>query len=633
MKNFCLCFLVFCFAIQVKSQTTYNAIYYNYISHVKVNIAEIKNDFKPVLQNLEAPVPGGNSYREFLLQQKLKINHRNSTRKNNSATQLGNAESPIILKGFEANEFDGSVPCDNDVAISNNNYLVSVANSTIFMFDINADTLMKKISLEAFSDSLNLPANKYDPKVRYDPIADKFIMVFLSGSESAATNIVVAFSETNNPAGNWFLYALDGNPIQDTVWTDYPIIALSNDELFLTVNLLRDRDPNDTRPDAWKFLFEESIIWQINKNDGYTGNQLQTKVYNNIQFNNRPIRNLCPIQGGSSTYGPNMYLLSNRNFDLVNDTFFILQINNTINNNPQLQIDFRKSSVPYGLAPDGIQASNQFLQTNDSRVLGGYVENNELHFVMNTLNPDTNRAAIYHGVVSNLSTTKNFTGNILGVENLDFAYPNIAYSGKYPGDNEAIITFNHTSVDTAAGFSAVFYNGSNNEYSQRITLKQGDSFVSILNGPNERWGDYSGSQRKYNNPGEIWTAGFFGTRRTYPGSPTPRRVNWSYIAALQSPDTTINPSYVATQKPINYKTFPNPSDNYFTTEFDLLATTTVEITLTNIEGKIIKTIYRDIAQKGKNQFSFSAQPLPTGIYFLNINGKDGLKIIEKIMKE
>jgi hypothetical protein len=74
MKNFCLCFLVFCLAIQVKSQTTYNTIYKNYISHVKVNIAEIKNDFKPVLQNLEAPVPGGNSYRDFLLQQKLKIN-------------------------------------------------------------------------------------------------------------------------------------------------------------------------------------------------------------------------------------------------------------------------------------------------------------------------------------------------------------------------------------------------------------------------------------------------------------------------------------------------------------------------------------------------------------------------------
>lgn len=600
----------------------------------KVNVAAIQQDFKPVLQHIEAPMPGGDSYREFLLQQKQLI-QPNKNKQKRSSNNFGNEARPVIINGFEANVFDGSVPCDNDVAISNNNYVISVANSTIYMYNIDDDTLLKNISLEAFSDTLNLPANKYDPKVRYDPIADKFIMVFLCGSESAATNIIVAFSETNNPLGNWFLYALDGNPtIQDTVWSDYPIIALSNDELFITVNLLRDRDPNDTRPDAWKFLFEESIIWQINKNDGYTGNTLQSNVFNNIQFNNRPIRNLCPIQGGSTTYGPNMYFLSNRNFDIANDTFFVLEISNTLNNNPQLSIDFRRSATAYGLAPDAFQSNNQRLQTNDSRVLGGYVENNQLHFVMNCINPDSNRAAIYHGIVNDLSTTKDFSGSVLRENILDFGYPNISYSGKFAGDDEAIITFNHVSIDTAAGFSAVFYNGTNNSYSQRITLKQGDSFVNVLSGVNERWGDYSGSQRKYNNPGEVWTAGFFGTRRTYPGSPTPRRINWSYVAALQSPDTSSNNTSILNRKisssPI--KTYPNPTEDIFYTEIELPTTATITITLTDINGKTIKTLYQDLGKKGINTFSFSLQPLPAGIYFLNIAQQGKMLSSKRVVK-
>lgn len=632
MRVFFLSALILLQSVWLIAQTTFNVTAKDISVSSKINVAHIKADFKPVLLNIEAPVPGGNSYREFLLQQKQQLQHNYNYSAKRGAVVLGEAENPLVLNGFEANEFDGSVPTDNDIAISNNNMLVSVANSTIYIFDINQDSLVKSISLEAFADTLGLLGNMYDPKICYDPKQDKFIIVFLSGSSSASTHIVVAFSETNNPLDNWNLYALPGNPIQDTVWTDYPAIAITDDELFITVNLLRDRDPNDTRPDAWKFLFEETIIWQINKNSGYSGNTLQTKVYNEIKLNNQPIRNLCPIQGGATTTGPNIYLLSNRNFDITNDTFFIVEITNTISNpNTQLIIDFRKSSTPYGLAPDGIQSNNLFLQTNDSRVLGGYIENNTIYFVMNTINPDTLRSAVYHGKVSNVSTTKDFSGSVIAFNGLDFAYPNISYTGKYAGDDEAIICFNHTSADSAAGFSAVFFDGNSNKYSERITLKSGDSFVNILSGSFQRWGDYSGSQRKYNEPGKVWLSGFFGTRRRVGN--INRRINWSWVSATESPDTasTSLVKNVAVAK--NIKAYPNPITAIINTEFELQAATMLTISLFSAEGRLVKILYKDKANKGSNQFSFSAEPLANGIYTLHITDGKTVILSKQIVKQ
>lgn len=605
---------------------------YTYKSIAKVNLKNLKIDFMPSLQNLEAPIPGGSSYHDFLntLKSQYKNEWQNKS-KTSSAVVLGEAESPKILQGFEANEFDGSVPTDNDIAISNQGMLVTVANSTIYIYDTNLDSLMKIISLEAFSDTLGIPNNKFDPKIRYDPKQDRFIMVFLSGNNPSATNIIVAFSASNNPLNDWFLYALDGNPIADTVWSDYPIIALSDDELFITVNLLRERDPNDTRTDAWKFLFDESIIWQINKNSGFSGSTLQTRVYDNIRFSNRPIRNLCPIQGGKTTTGPNIYVLSNRNFDAQNDTLFIVEIDGTLDDpNTQLKIDFRKLDTPYGLAPDALQANNHILQTNDSRILGGFIENNNLHFVSNTVNPDTFRAAIYHGIISDINGSKTANGNVIGMLDMDFGYPNISYTGKFDGDNEAIISFNHSSVDSFAGFSALFYN--EGKYSDRLVLKSGDSFVNVLNGTTERWGDYSGTQLKYNEPGKVYVSGFFGTRRILTSRPLPAFVNWSWVSVLESPDSATISSVknITQQKKIN--AFPNPSSDKIQIEFELEKNQFLQFDLMDTQGKTIKTLLKDSAKKGKNIFTFSLSALNSGVYFIRVFNEENQLMMKRIVK-
>lgn len=587
--------------------------------------AQITRDFKPNLINLEMPSPGGNSYRSFLLRQKELIKTTGS-KKSGGVVNLGDADSPVVVSGLKGNAYDGSAPTDNHLAVSNEGKVISVANSNIFFYDAPTDSILDEISLKAFFDTLHLTANMYDPRVVYDPKEDKFILLCLSGNTDSTSNIVVAFSTSNNPMDAWNLYALPGDPLNDTTWSDYPIVAITDDELFITVNALFNDTINTI--DSWKLLFRESVIWQVNKQRGYTGQTLETRYYNDIKYDNKPIRNLCPIQGGSTTTGPNLYLLSNRNFDVTNDTFFILEVTNVLDDpGTYLQINVRTSDVAYGLAPDGKQRNNRILQTNDSRVLSGYLEDNQIHFAQNTVNPDTVRAAIYHGIISSVNTTKDVTGNIIGVDSLDFAYPNIAYTGKYPGDDEALITFNHTSVDTFAGFSAVFYD-SHNGYSERITLKAGQDFAAPLPGIRQRWGDYSGSQRKYDEPGKVWAAGFYGLRTGV------TRTNSTWISEIVSPDTSAQPpvSVVPVER-TPARTFPNPTADFFSTEFELAQDSFLEIALFDASGKRVKTFIRDRVKHGLNRFSFSLAPLSSGIYFLRASNAGRLLVSEKIIKQ
>lgn len=586
--------------------------------------AQITRDFKPNLMNLEMPNPGGLSYSSFLMRQKENLKQRYHANKATSTVTLGDADNPTVVSGLKGNSFDGSAPTDNHLAVSNGGKVISVVNSNILFYDALIDSVLDEISLEAFFDTLELPANKYDPRVLYDPKQDRFILMCLSGSSSSTSNIVIAFSSTNNPMDAWNLYELPGDPLEDTVWSDYPLVALTDDELFITVNWLIDDTLNTI--DSWKFLFRESVIWQIDKQRGYTGQStLETRYYNDIRHNNRAIRNLCPIQGGSNTVGPNMYFLSNRNFDVTNDTIFILEVTDLLDDpGTYLQINVRTTDEPYGLAPDGKMKFNRILQTNDSRVLSGYIEDNKIQFVGNTVNPDTLRAALYHGTITNMNTSKDVSGVVIGVDSLDFGYPNIAYTGKYPGDDEALITFNHT--DTFPGFSAVFFD-SHAGYSDRITLKAGEDFVAVLPGLRQRWGDYSGSQRKYDEPGKVWASGFYGERVGV------SRINSTWISEIVSPDTATQPP-VAVQ-PVERtpaRTFPNPTADVFSTEFEIAQEAFLNIALYDAAGRLVKTFIHDKVKGGKNQFTFSIAPLDAGIYFLRISDNAKTIVSQRVVK-
>ena len=575
----------------------------------------IVEDFNPTLRNIEAPFPGGESARNYLQELREKQSasfHPGRIARPDFKTAFANM--PWVGKEIDGNRVYEGLPNDNDLAISNGDKIVSVINSNIFTYDLLTDTITSAVSLDAFSSILGITGSKFDPKLRYDPRADRFVMVFLNGFTDTTSKIIVAFSASNDPAGNWNLYSFPGNPLNDSTWTDYPIIGLSKTELFITGNLLIPGM-------SWQTGFKQSIIWQMKLSDGYSGGTMTSQLWSDIRFNGGPIRNLCPVQGGSNTTGPNIYFLSNRNFAPSTDSIFILEITDTINSpNDTLRVDLKHADNPYGFPPLAKQRLNAYLETNDARMLGAFIENGKIQFVSNTVNPDTNRACVYHGVISDLAGARTIHADYIKTDTLDFGYPNLSYAGIGASDNSSVISFNYTGSSTNPGFAAAFYNGPSS-YSDHIRIKSGLNYINLQTGAIKRWGDYSGAQRKYNMPGVVWACGTYG------------RVNRSYgtwITEIFNPEVFVGTPVTIEEKQ-ELLIFPNPVGEQFSVEFNLKEASNTEISLVDINGKLVHIFLRDRVKPGQNIFTFTANSLEAGIYFVKVRTGENETMSQKII--
>ncbi len=321
--------------------------------------------------------------------------------------------------------------------------------------------------------------------------------------------------------------------------------------------------------------------------------------------------------------------------------------------------------------------------------MGAFIENGEIQYVANTIDHSTGFAGVYHGFIDNLDTEPRFTGTILSHDVMDFGYPNIAFTGNEACSRQSIIAFNHTSPVDSAGVSAIMYN-SDNTYSPRIMLKKGEGTIDRTNGP-ERWGDYFGIQRKYNEDHKVWTAGYFSRENgnnytwvselsassdnTLSAAITESTEQSSYGSADASASLTINGgmepyqilwndsnnqtaeiaenlsvgSYVVTvtdnkncivldsvsfveSKPEN-AVFPNPTSDLVNVYFELQETDVVSIELYDAKGALIKHLFNDEVKSGGNLFTFSSNPLSIGSYILKINTASAEILSEKIIKQ
>lgn len=578
-----------------------------------VDMQNPPEDFRVSLRNLEAPHPGGNSYRDWLEKRKQEL-AEDFVPQPAPALRTAGGPGPTLGMNFHANPSFQGVPNDNAMAIGPDDKVISAVNSNIYWYDATTGVSSGNITLGAFSSSLGLNTSKYDPKAYYDPAADRFVLCYLSGFTDTTSDVVLAFSQSNDPGGAWNLYTLPGNPLNDTSWTDFPMMALTDEEAFLTVNLLI--------PDqSWQTGFRQTVIWQIDKNRCYAGDSLVAQLHTDIEYQGRRLRNLRPVRKGYGIGGPNMYFLSNRNFDAANDTLFLVEVTDTMGAPGQaVNVQAIISDTDYGMPPNGQQLFNQWLATNDARVLGAFMADDHIQFVSNTVNPINGRAAIYHGIIQNVSTAPTVTGTVIGDSVLDYGYANISWMGSGTGDMESVISYNYSDIDSFAGCAARYYDGAGG-YSEPTIIRKGDNYINVLSGSTERWGDYSATQPDYARPGHIWVAvGYGASNRTYT----------TQIAELSAPGA------VAVNPPLQTQAaelWPNPAPQWFSLRFRLEKAEFMDISLYDMQGRKVRTFHHDKVKSGENEFRFDTGPLPAGMYLLRMQGNGGFSHSEKIVVE
>ncbi|RLD65683.1 MAG: hypothetical protein DRI84_06330 [Bacteroidetes bacterium] len=617
-------------SIEVYSQTTYKTETYTFSRNNQRKISEIGEQWFVNIQNIDTVFQGNDTYHSHLRNLKKQIELHDYSFIHNSDFSTGrlsvdSVEVPQEGYAFEGNIYNGSVPNDNTVAISNDGIVVAAINTNIIFYDIKTDSLLKQVSLSQFSDTLTtVSKHQYDPKAIYDFVEDRFILVYLAGSGSdPTTDIIVAFSESSDPLGNWNFYHLPGDAVNDTSWSDYPAISLNDNELIITINLLQHGG-------SWQTSFRQSVVWQVDKFAGYKGDSIKSKLFYDIKYKGNNIRNIHPARGGDQYYGPEVYLLSNLNFALETDTFFLMKITDKLNvPSSELKVDLMVSDIKYGMPPNAMQASTKRLATNDARVLGAFYQNGEIQFVGNSLHivgSGTNNkyAGFYHGVIKTPSTAPNLHLQIYSDKSkplMEYGYPNISYCGTNAKSQHSIITVNYSAKDTFPGFGAIFFER-DSVYSKLKNLKSGNTDIYILWGT-QRWGDYSGSQPKYDEPGKVWACGTFG--KIYSG----KRAYGTWITELASP-VEDDPIEIIPQD-FSAKAYPNPPENHqIKFEFDLPKNEIIQVEIIDISGRIVALLYDTEAKAGKNILNFSTIPLDNGLYIVRIRSGNKLLYSQKI---
>lgn len=672
---------------------------------------------RPTLTNLEAPNVGGTSYRSYLLGVKKEVRNRFPV----SHEKSGNAGSPELAEPVYLDSFvlkyrllaingndtlidtieffrDQGVPLDNTLSISGDDYLVCGINSRFYFHNLKSGSDPREaeitvVNFESLADSGGIATDfPFDPKVVYDPVEDRFVITFLTGRSPSNSGLILAFSTSGNPKEPWNVYLLSGNPYDNGLWSDYPAMALSNSELFYTINLLIPGSD-------WKVLFKQSVIWQIDKYDGYGGaDSLDHRLIGDISLDGRYLRNLAVVHGADSLPGSEMYFLSNRNFDVENDTVFLVRLKNTLEKPAVVEILPLKGNQVYGVPPNGRQKNSDpddpadGFDTNDARILGAFRKKNEIQMVGNSVDPGTGRAAIYHGIISGLNTVPILKATILGDQEIDYGYPNIAFTGG--GDCiSSVICFDHTSPVEFAGVSAIAFHRDATgieSYSPRMVLKKGENYVNRHSGTYERWGDYTGIQRHPTENGVVYAAGFYGTKDTLiaatwlsklrqcdcmslavaekvlsdynlcAGQLEARVENafsqvsiaWNggtqsgislpvnlcdYTYRVEATDghgcRAISADTVTKAMP-ETRIYPNPTSGDVNVYFTLEDRTEISVEIISLDGKLAyKLVDNRSAEAGRNLLSFSVSSLQAGIYFVRLKKGNDVFQTEKFVVE
>ena len=224
--------------------------------------------------------------------------------------------------------------------------MVRVRNSTIGVYDYSKDSLLFETTLFRFyRPTAILPGSKYDPRALYDPVADRFIVLYLSGNTWENSKIIAAFSKSNDLADGFNIYQIDGNPLNDSTWSDYPHISINRDDLFITMNTFYNGSSNNSG-------YVQSTIRQLDKQAGYDSLPMIEHYYSNLKMGNRNLFNFTGMDRGTDYPGAPAYILSNRNLDTLNDSIFVVKIDGPASGNPQLSLEVYQTETPYGLPPE-----------------------------------------------------------------------------------------------------------------------------------------------------------------------------------------------------------------------------------------------------------------------------------------
>jgi hypothetical protein len=503
------------------------------------------------------------------------------------------AETPVIFNSFNGYNDYQFTPPDNSIGVSTNGFVMSAMNCNYRIFNDSGKLLKFSSFYDLFKKQFpTIKGAIYDPRILFDAESERFIVVALYQHLADSSRILVMFSQTEDPTGDWNLYSIPGNIGNKGVWTDYPSIAVSKNELFITGNLFNNSN-----------AYKEPVVIQINKEDGLSGNSLHYQTWTSITDASGSFAfSLVPAGGGmNENPGPGIYLVST-----------IMQAGNRINlyqitgdmDDEEAKLTRYSVQLPFTYYSPTISAqkgsTTEYLNSGDCRMKQAFILNNVIHFVFATQN-STNFNAIVYGRLD--VNTKQLDYKIFGQDQVNYTYPGLASLAQSPDDKSVIIVFERA-ASTLYPELGIVYCDDDMTFSQSVVVQKGISMVNITSDRIERWGDYTGIARNINST-NIYVSGCYGQGGTW----TTRIANVG-LASIQAGVETVQ------DQDDNAMVYPNPMQDVFSVSFKLRKSGPLNISLYDMQGRQVEILYNSFEPSGEKKFTFNPAQLSKGMYLL-----------------
>lgn len=512
--------------------------------------------------------------------------------------------TPVIDASFEANASVDETPSSNTIAVSDDGIIISANNDGVIYFT-ETGTRLYEAKWVNFYDDNQLTSSFFSPRVLFDPVEERFILVTLHGKTSATSRVVIAFSKSKNPQDGWNVYKLPGNPLGDGSWFDFASIGISTNEVYVSGNLIEGT------------TFKKAIVYQINKTDGYVAAVLDWQFW--TDFFNGPVSITPASFGHDGDYGPGVYLVSSA--AAGDDNYWFWDLTNDIGGDPELTGYIIPSEI-YSPPADASQAGSvDKLETGDSRTTNAFFLDGIIHFVMNI-----DVGGGFSGISYNRLSVpmQNVTTTHFGESgNADLAHAGVASFATSESDRSVMISFLRSSATIFPEFRVVNVD-QGMAWSSAALVKGGETYVDRLPGL-EQWGTYTGIARRHNSTDpRTWSSGSAGANIA-------GLIDHSYKTWIGEVTNGQNVATSEIENAIAFSVTPNPVQDYIEINFTITEVSPITIVLYDLQGHLVKTLYQDRPLIGAHKLSFHRGDLPEGAYVISVSSFNRVVGWEKVV--
>lgn len=400
-------------------------------------------------------------------------------------------ESIAKFPGISATGFE---PPDCDFGIGPN-HAIGVANVAIAFFDKNTGAKTFQQTFEAFFASVGLEGALGDPKVFYDTISGRWIVLCDAFPTSTAISWqYVAVSATSDPNGVWYKYKFDSRLVVGSAswWLDYPGLGGNKDAIVVTGNMFPLENAS-TYGGAFFMVIKKAPLLTGAAPTITTFSDSQAPTVQPMRTSDATVDKVYMVAayGGTSL---KVYAISN------------------LNATPTLQSSF--VTVPSWQVPsqNAASAGGKVLDSFDGRVYNAAWRGGKLytaHSIRSTVSGSRVMCRWYDIATNNFPANPmslNQAGNIFGPSGQDFHMP--AINANKFGDVSIMYTRSSSSIIADLVVSAHKESDPSGSVSAPVNLES--STGSVYGGFSFRWGDYFALAVDPTDDATFWGYGMVG---------------------------------------------------------------------------------------------------------------------------